>query len=407
MTAARPLGGRGEEDNMLVDWVWRRVLRPLAFRFDPEWSHDFTQWIFPGLMRFPGVRRLTTRHLRVEDPRLRVRRFGLEFPNPVGLAAGLDKNAEWFGSLQALGFGFLEVGTLTAQAQMGKPKIRVFRLPADRALLNRMGSPNKGAAAAAARLARHPRLPILGINIGKTASVPNESAPLDYLTSFEQLYPYASYFALNISSPNTPGLRDLQARESLSVLLRALMERNGALARSRQAEPKPLLVKIAPDLDDRQLDDLISLCAELRVDGIIVANSTTGREGLSMPDADVRALGEGGLSGAPLTQRARALVAAVYRKTRGAVPIIGVGGIMTGEDAWQMIRAGASLVQVHSGFIYGGPGFVASINRHLLHRLSEVGKASIEEVIGEASRTPAAENLQRETGPPRLVPEST
>jgi dihydroorotate dehydrogenase len=395
---------------MLVDryalaaWVWRRAIRPVLFRLDAGWTHSFTNRSFSLLMKVPGCKRLTAAFFSVEDPRLRVCRFGLVFSNPVGLAAGLDKNAEWFSSLQALGFGFIEVGTLTAQAQPGKPKPNVFRLPADQALLNRMGSPNDGAAAVAARLARQPIRQILGVNIGKSASVPNESAPLDYLTSFEHLYPFASYFVLNISSPNTPGLRNLQARDALATLLHALMERNSTLAHLRKERPKPLLVKIAPDLDERQLDDLVDLCVELRLDGIIVANTTTSREGLLTPDRHVRSLGEGGLSGAPLTQRTRALVAAVYRKTRGGVPIIGVGGVMTEEDAWQMIRAGASLVQVHTGLIYSGPGFVASINRHLIQRLSESGKASIEEVIGETIRTPASENLQKDPGPPRLVP---
>lgn len=391
----------------LVAWVWSIFLRPILFFLPPEFTHGLTIRLFSLLMKVPGCRWLTTALFRVDDPRLPVRRFGLEFPNPVGLAAGLDKNAEWFSSLQPLGFGFFEVGTLTAQAQSGNPKRRVFRLPSDKALLNRMGSPNRGAAAAAADLDRMSRRTILGVNIGKSASVPNESAPADYLKSFEHLYPFASYFALNISSPNTLGLRNLQARDALAALLKTLMERNATLAHIRKERPKPLLVKIAPDLDERQLDDLLDLCVELRLDGIIVANTTTSREGLLTPDWYVRSLGAGGLSGAPLTQRARALVAAVYRKTKGEVSIIGVGGIMSGEDAWQMIRAGASLVQVHTGLIYNGPGFVASINQHLLQRLSKSGKASIEEVIGEASRTPALENPQTDTDSPRLVPEST
>ena len=390
----------------LVGLVWR-LIRPVLFWFPAEWTHDFAKLVFSWPMKIPVCRWLTAAYFRVEDRRLRVSRFGLDFPNPVGLAAGLDKDAEWFNALHSLGFGFIEVGTFTAQAQFGNPKPRVFRLPADWALLNRMGSPNQGAAAAATRLARQPIRLILGVNIGKSASVPNESAPVDYLTSFELLYPYASYFTLNISSPNTPGLRDLQGRECLLVLLRALMDRNATLASLRKERPKPLLVKIAPDLEDRELDDILRLCIELRLDGIIVANTTISREGLLKPVQRVHCLGEGGISGAPLTQLTRALVAAVYRKTNGALPIIGVGGIMTGEDAWQMIRAGASLIQVHTGFIYGGPGFVASIKRHLLQRLSESGKASIEEVIGETSRTPASENVQWDSGSPHLVPGST
>jgi dihydroorotate dehydrogenase len=336
-------------------------------------------------MAIPGARDLCSAFFRVEDPRLHVRRFGLAFPNPVGLAAGLDKNADWFDALQVLGFGFVEVGTVTAQAQPGNSRPRLFRLPADRALLNRMGFNNRGAASIAARLAGKRTGALLGINIGKTALVPLEQADDDYLTSFQLLYPHARYFAVNVSSPNTPGLRQLQSRDALSALLRALMDRNAALARLHHQQPRPILVKIAPDLDDGQLDDVVNLCLELGVSGMIVANTTLSREGLTTPAAQVLSYGAGGLSGGPLTQRARALVAAVYRKTQGTLPLIGVGGIMTGEDAWQMIRAGASLVQVYSGFIYNGPAFIASIKRHLLQRLSEAGKTSLEEVIGEAS----------------------
>jgi dihydroorotate dehydrogenase len=379
----------------LMDQIWHWALRPLLFCLPAERAHDWTMRLFSWTMKIPGIRRLSTAFFRVDDPRLHVRRFGLVFPNPVGLAAGLDKNAAWGGALQALGFGFIEVGTLTAQPQKGNPQPRMFRLPADQAVLNRMGFNNQGAATVAARLAHQPIQGVLGVNIGKSASVPNESAPADYLTSFEALYPHASYFVVNVSSPNTPGLRDLQARESLATLLHALIDRNATLARSREQPPKPLLVKIAPDLGEHQLDDIVDLCLELHLAGIIVANTTTSREGLKTPESKVQRMGAGGLSGGPLTQRARSLVAAVYRRTQGALPIIGVGGMMTPEDAWQMVRAGASLVQVYTGFIYAGPGFVAAINRHLLARLAECGKASIEEVIGEACRSPAAEAIQR------------
>ena len=367
----------------MLDAVWRFLLRPILFRLPPERSHRLTMRLFSLLMKVPGCRRLTTAFFRVNDPCLRVRRFGIEFQNPVGLAAGFDKDAKWVDSLQVLGFGFIEVGTLTAKLQQGNPEPRVFRLPADEALLNRMGSPNQGAAAAAIRLEGQPIRGVLGINIGKTASVPNESAPADYLTSFECLYPFASYFVLNVSSPNTPGLRKLQAREYLEPILKALMDRNETIVRFQKEQRKPILVKVSPDMDDAQRDDLVDLCIELRLDGIVVANTTTSREGLTTKS--LQELGDGGISGGPLTERARALVAAVYRRTRGRLPIIGVGGIMTEEDAWQMIRAGASLVQVYSGLVYRGPGFVAAINRHLARRLAECGKASIEDVIGEAS----------------------
>lgn len=373
---------------VLANWSWCSILRRVLFQIDAEKTHNWTMKRFSSLMRVPGLQRVTTALFRVNDPRLCIRRFGLEFPNPVGLSAGLDKDAKWCRSLAALGFGFIEVGTLTAQSQSGRAKPRVFRLPADNALLNRMGSPNDGAAAAVKTLIRCPPRTTLGINIGKTANVPNEEAPRDYLESFEALYPFANYFALNVSSPNTPGLRKLQAVESLGEILRTLIGRNADLAAARKESPKPILVKVSPDLEEEQLGELVDLCVDLHLDGIIVANTTTSRAGLKTPTGAVQAKGEGGVSGRPLTQRARSLVAAVYRRTRGALPIIGVGGIMSEEDAWQMIRAGASLVQVYTGLIYHGPTFVADINRHLLRRLAERGAASIEEVVGEASRLP-------------------
>jgi dihydroorotate dehydrogenase len=386
-----------DRDTLLV-WFWRRLVRPVLFLVNAEATHDWSRLVFTALMKIPGVARGMTSFFRVDDPRLRVRRFGLEFPNPIGLAAGLDKNAEWFGALSTLGFGFLELGTFTAQAQPGNPKLRIFRLPKDQALINRMGFPNQGAAAAAERLAKVGQCPILGINIGKSALVPVESATGDYLESFERLYPYARYFALNVSSPNTVGLRKLQATDALSALLRELIQKNQSLAQSQGCEPTPILVKIAPDLDDDQLHSIVHLCIELRVAGMIVANTTITRQGLRSSDDVISHAGAGGLSGAPLTMRARDLVSKVYGISQGAMPIIGVGGIMSGEDAWEMIRAGASLIQVYTGFIYGGPGFVASINRHFLHRLSESGKASIEDVIGEANR-PCSEPIFKEPKP--------
>jgi dihydroorotate dehydrogenase len=374
-------------DRTLLDWSWRNLALPFLFRLDAEKTHNLAGNTLSWFVKIPLVGSGISAIFRVNDPRLRVRAFGIEFQNPVGLAAGMDKNAEWFSAFSTLGFGFLEVGTLTAQAQDGNPKARIFRLPEDQALINRMGCPNKGATAAAEFLVGQSKLPILGVNIGKSAAVPLESAPADYLESFERLYPYASYFAINVSSPNTVGLRKLQATDALSALLRSLMQKNESLARSAGAGPRPILVKIAPDLDDDQLQDIVDICKEVGVAGMIVSNTTITRKGLTTSDERVRSAGEGGLSGKPLTMRARTLVSKVYRLSQGAVSIIGVGGIMSGEDAWEMIRAGASLVQVHTGFIYGGPGFVASINRHLLKRLAESGKASIEEVIGEASRT--------------------
>jgi dihydroorotate dehydrogenase len=370
----------------LTNCVWRVALRPFLFsRYEAEDAHECTLERFAWLLkRVPGLRWMISAWLRVNDPRLRVRQFGLEFPNPVGLSAGMDKNAKRHRDFATLGFGFIEVGTITAKPQDGNKRPRLHRLLADEALLNRMGSPNEGADLVAARLVSCPSQGILGINIGKSTNVPLDDAWEDYRDSFERLFRHANYFAINVSSPNTPGLRNLQACEYLKPILCELMNRNATLAREHNTRPKPILVKIAPDLDERQLNEIVELCVTLSLDGIIVANTTVSRDGLKTPTPEVEALGAGGISGRPLTQRSRALVAAVYRRTLGNLPIIGVGGIMTPEDAWQMIRAGASLIQVHSGLVYGGPSLVADINRYLAKQLGMRGNATIEQVVGEA-----------------------
>ncbi|HVW02771.1 MAG TPA: quinone-dependent dihydroorotate dehydrogenase [Planctomycetaceae bacterium] len=361
-------------------------MRPILFRLEPERAHAWAMRGLAAACAIPGGQALLRTMYAVRDPRLHVRVFGIDFESPVGLAAGFDKNAEWFNQLHTLGFGFIEVGTLTGQAQPGNPRPRLFRLPADRALINRLGFNNKGSEAAAHELARRRIQPILGVNIGKSKVVPNEEANADYLQSFERLWPFARYIAVNVSSPNTPGLRALQEREPLEALLRALSVRNVELSAAHGAPARPILLKIAPDLNDAQVDDIVALCAEVGIAGIIATNTTLAREPLSMPAEQVAALGAGGLSGGPLTERSRQFVANLYRKLGGKLPIVGVGGIMSGEDAWQMLRAGASLVEVYTGFIYGGPGFVGSIHRHLLRRLEETGHASLAEVVGEASR---------------------
>lgn len=367
--------------------MWR-LIRPLLFRMDAERAHHLSMSLFASLMSLEPLRRFTERTTSVVDPRLRTTCLGIDFPSPVGLAAGFDKNAEWFDALAALGFGYVEVGTLTGQAQPGNPKPRLFRLPADRALLNRLGFNNKGSAAAAQALARRRSLrPILGINIGKSKVVPNEEAVGDYLASFDRLFLFGRYFVVNVSSPNTPGLRELQERGPLTALLRALTERNRELAERHGAPAKPILLKIAPDLNEHQLSAIVEMTEEVPIAGIVATNTTLSRDGLVTPAAEVERLGAGGVSGAPLTERSRTMVAELYRKLRGRLPIIGVGGIMSGEDAWQMIRHGASLVQVYTGFVYGGPGFVRGVLRHLVRRLDEGGHTSIAEVVGLAAQT--------------------
>ncbi len=321
---------------------------------------------------------------RVEDPRLATTCFDLPFRNPVGLAAGFDKDARWQRKLELLGFSHLEVGTITGQAQSGNPQPRLFRLPADRAIVNRMGFNNGGADAAARRLADSPKLQngLLGINIGKTRIVPVEEATADYLFSFERLFSYADYFTVNVSSPNTPGLRSLQNREPLVELLTRIVELNQRLATDHDVSPKPVLLKIAPDVTDNQLDDIVQIAFEIPISGMIATNTTISRDGLTTPSSEVESIGAGGLSGSPLTLRSRDVVRQLYRQLGDRIPVVGVGGIMNGEDAWQMICAGASLIQVYTGFIYGGPGMVRDINRYLLKKLDETGLANINEAVG-------------------------
>jgi dihydroorotate dehydrogenase len=365
--------------------MWR-LMRPLLFALDAERAHRLSMSLFTAAMRLGPVRRATCHNCRTDDPRLRVRCFGIDFPTPIGLAAGFDKDARYFDALHALGFGFIEVGTVTGQPQSGNPRPRLFRLPADRALLNRMGFNNKGCAAVAEALARRHIEPVLGINIGRSKAVANEDAADDYLASFECLFPFGRYFVVNVSSPNTPGLRELQERGPLTALLRALADRNGELAARYSVQPRPILLKIAPDLSESQVAALVELTCEVPIAGMVATNTTICRDGLRTPAARVAALGDGGLSGAPLTERSRRMVADLYRRTEGRLPIIGVGGIRNGEDAWQMIRSGASLVQVYTGFVYGGPAFVKAIHQHLLRRLTELGKPSLDTVVGEALR---------------------
>jgi dihydroorotate dehydrogenase len=367
-----------------MSWFWGLV-RPLMFRLDPERAHEAAMAAFAPVGRFEPVRRLTRRLMGPSDPRLRVRVFGVDFPGPLGLAAGFDKDALWFNALDSLGFGFIEVGTLTGQAQPGNPKPRLYRLPADRALINRFGFNNRGSEAASLDLARQRIRTVLGINIGKSKAVPNDEAAADYLASFERLYSYGRYFVVNVSSPNTPGLRRLQDRGPLTALLRALGDQNEMLARRHGGEPRPVLLKIAPDLTEAQLDDIVALTAEVPVAGLVATNTTVSRQGLATPEAEVKAMGEGGLSGSPLTLRSRRMVAELYRRTGGRLPIIGVGGIMSGADAWEMIRAGASLVQTYTGFIYGGPGFARAVHRELSRRLAARGLTSLAAVVGEGA----------------------
>jgi len=361
--------------------LWR-CIRALLFRLDPEQAHHLSMAIFAALCAVPGATPLLRRLLQVRDPRLAVSCFGLDFETPLGLAAGFDKEAKWHASLGALGFGSIEVGTVTALAQPGNPKPRLFRLAPDRALLNRFGFNNDGAAAAGRRLARRGEGYRLGVNIGRNKEVANEAANENYLAALREIWAGADYIAVNVSSPNTPGLRGLQNADALGELLAAVCAENRRLAAAAGQTTKPVLVKIAPDLDDEQLDGIADLVLQHPVVGIIATNTTLRREGLTTPASEVGALGAGGLSGAPLTALSRRVVARLYLRLQGRLPIIGVGGISNAEEAFEMIRAGASLVQVYSGFIYEGPLMPRNIALGLLQR---VGDRSISVIVGEAA----------------------
>jgi dihydroorotate dehydrogenase len=364
--------------------LWQTGVRQLLFCLPAERAHYLSMGAFSALAIGPVARIFRNRYT-VSDPRLQAKLFGLDFQNPVGLAAGFDKDARWFHKLSSLGFSHVEVGTITGKPQPGNPQPRLFRLPVDQAIINRMGFNNHGADAAARRLATVGKADpqdILGINIGKTKIVPLAESTRDYLFSFERLFAFADYFTINVSSPNTPGLRELQNREYLLELLSALTELNVQLANDHATKRKPILLKIAPDVTNYQLDDIVSMLREVKLDGIIATNTTISRDGLKTPDEKLAAIGAGGLSGRPLTTRSRQVVAELFQRVGKAIPIVGVGGIMSGEDAWQMIRAGASLVQVYTGFVYGGPAIVRNINRHLLKRLEEHGMENIQHAVG-------------------------
>ena len=359
--------------------LWRYLIRPCLFAFPAEPIHHFTMGSFSLAARIPGLSSVFRSAYSVIDDRLKVDALGREFANPIGLAAGFDKGAKWFNALALLGFSHIEVGTLTGQSQPGNPKPRLFRLPADRALINRMGFNNDGSQAAAERLARSAIRTTLGINIGKTKVVSLDEADDDYLLSFRRLAPFADYITVNVSSPNTPGLRQLQDREPLCRLLQKIQDATREVA---DRKPIPVLLKIAPDLNESQLDDIVEIASESGLAGIIATNTTISREGLKSAPESISLKGEGGLSGLPLTVRSRKMVRHLYRQLEGRIPIVGVGGIMNGDDAWQMICSGATLIQVYTGFIYGGPGFVKQLNRTLAKKLDQHGLSSIQDAIG-------------------------
>jgi dihydroorotate dehydrogenase len=341
------------------------IIRPLLFKSDPEKiHHQVTKWL-KRFNQFPGGAALSRSLWAYEDKRLEKEVFGLKFKNPVGLAAGFDKNGEMIAEMGNLGFGFVEVGTVTPLPQSGNPKPRMFRLPQDSGLINRMGFNNDGADVVAERLAAFRRNAkgeerniIIGGNIGKNKVTPNEEAVNDYIKCFDRLFDVVDYFVVNVSSPNTPGLRALQEKGPLMEILNRLQQKN-----NKNGVSRPILLKIAPDLTNEQLDDIVEIVQETKIAGLIATNTTISREGL-LSKEDLKNE-TGGLSGEPLTKRATEVIAYLAKKSNGRFPIIGVGGIHSPEDAIEKIRAGASLIQLYTGFIYEGPGMIKRINKKL------------------------------------------
>ena len=334
------------------------------FRFDAEKVHYFVVGLLQLIVKFPPTKWIFRSMYHVEHPALEREFIGLKFPNPVGLAAGFDKNAKYFNELESCGFGFIEIGTVTPLAQPGNDLPRLFRLKKDEAILNRMGFNNDGVQEALKHLkARKNHQLIIGGNIGKNKWTPNEEALNDYLICFDALFDEVDYFVVNVSSPNTPNLRALQEKGPLMELLSTLQQKNEA-----KATPKPILLKIAPDLMNEQLDEIIEIVQETKIAGLIATNTTISREGLITPSAEVEALGAGGVSGKPLTERSTEVIRYIHTKSKGSIPMIAVGGIHTAKDALDKIDAGATLVQLYSGFIYEGPGLIKEINQALIKK---------------------------------------
>lgn len=343
--------------------MYKLIIRPILFLFPPETSHHIVAF----LLKMPGVPFLMCLLYKQDNTHSSRTVFGLKFPNSVGLAAGFDKDAKFFDEIAASGFGFIEVGTITPKAQPGNDKPRLFRLPHDNALINRMGFNNHGVDEMVERLKRRKNFHvIIGGNIGKNKTTPNENAIDDYEYCFEKLFDHVDYFVVNVSSPNTPGLRALQEKEPLKKILnRLFVLRSARSLKPKAGSQKPILLKIAPDLTNEQLDDIIEIVRDTKIDGIVATNTTISRDGLNTHISILNTLGAGGLSGKPLTKRSTEVVKYLHEKSNGSFPIIASGGIHSAEDALEKLKAGASLVQLYTGFIYEGPGLIKRINKVL------------------------------------------
>ena len=336
--------------------LYQKIIKPILFLFDPEKVHYFVFGVLKKIHLIPGVAKLIRASYQINHTALERKVFGLTFPNPIGMAAGFDKDAKLFKELSNFGFGFIEIGTLTPKPQGGNPKKRLFRLPEDKGLINRMGFNNEGVEAAIERLKKNKDV-LIGGNIGKNKVTPNEKAVDDYIYCFKALFDYVDYFVVNVSSPNTPNLRALQDKEPLTHLLTTLNALN-----QNKSRPKPILLKIAPDLTDAQLDDIIDIMISTKIDGVIATNTTLSREGLASKNKSET----GGLSGKPLNKRSTEVIRYLKTKSKNAFPIIGVGGIHTPQDALDKLEAGASLIQLYTGFVYEGPSVVKNILKKLL-----------------------------------------
>lgn len=354
--------------------MYKAIIRPLLFLFDPEKVHYFTFSLIDILSKIPGVSFLFRTFYQINNKKLERNLFGLTFKNPVGLAAGFDKNAVLYNELANFGFGFIEIGTVTPEGQEGNPKKRLFRLKNDQGIINRMGFNNEGLAAAVCELKKNKGKIIIGGNIGKNTQTLPENYTQDYLSCFEGLHPYVDYFVLNVSCPNVGSHAKLNDKAYLLELIRACQQLNQKLVNnsSENQNLKPILLKIAPDLNNNQLDEIIELVSETKIDGVIASNTSTDRANLTTSDERLQEIGNGGLSGQPIKNKSTAVIRYLSKNSNNAFPIIGVGGIHSAKDALEKIEAGATLVQIYTGFIYEGPSIIKKINKAILKNPLEV-----------------------------------
>jgi dihydroorotate dehydrogenase len=357
--------------------IYRLFFKLFLQRIDVERAHALAFRTLRVATAIPPVRMLLRRHAVPHNPSIQVQALGLSFPSPLGVAAGVDKDATWFEDLGLLGFGFVEVGTVTAQPQTGNPPPRVFRLPDDRALLNKMGFPNPGAEAVAERLQKRTGKLILGVNVGKSKAAPLAEAGANYRATVKHVAPFADYVAINVSSPNTPGLREMQAVERLRPLVADVRDELAAIG-----VDIPILIKIGPDVDNDQVDAVAELAMSLSLDGIIAVNTSVDRNHLTATYDGIASVEGGGVSGTPLKARALEVLERLYARVGKTLVLISVGGIGTPDDAWERILAGATLVQAYTGFIYGGPAWPRRMNRALAQRVRAAGRSSIQELVG-------------------------